>query len=62
VQQAREEHAMRGLESGAVTIQELAYTLGFQSTAAFSRAFRRWRGVSPSEWQSRRVRRARATN
>jgi len=51
VQQTREEHAMRGLESGALSVQELAYELGFNSTAAFSRAFRRWRGVAPSEWR-----------
>jgi len=40
---------MRGLESGALSVHELAYELGFNSTAAFSRAFRRWRGVTPSE-------------
>lgn len=51
VQQTREQHAMRGLESGALSVQELAYELGFNSTAAFSRAFRRWRGVAPSEWR-----------
>ena len=53
VQQTREEVAMRGLESGALSVQELAYELGFASTAAFSRAFRRWRGVAPSEWRAR---------
>jgi AraC-like DNA-binding protein len=53
----REEHAMRSLESGAITVQQLAYELGFSSTAAFSRAFRRWRGVSPSEWQQAHARR-----
>ncbi|HEY5922063.1 MAG TPA: AraC family transcriptional regulator [Kofleriaceae bacterium] len=53
----REEHAMRSLESGALSVQELAYELGFSSTAAFSRAFRRWRGVSPSEWQHANARR-----
>ena len=61
VQQAREEVAMRGLESGAVSVQELAYDLGFNSTAAFSRAFRRWRGMAPSEWQTQ-ARRARSTD
>jgi AraC-like DNA-binding protein len=54
----REEHAMRTLETGAVSVQELAYELGFSSTAAFSRAFRRWRGMSPSEWQHAHARRA----
>jgi AraC-like DNA-binding protein len=58
----REEHAMRSLESGAVTVQQLAYELGFSSTAAFSRAFRRWRGMSPSEWQQAHTRRAQSTD
>jgi AraC-like DNA-binding protein len=58
----REEHAMRSLESGAMTVQELAYELGFSSTAAFSRAFRRWRGVSPSEWQQANARRPGSTD
>jgi AraC-like DNA-binding protein len=53
VQQSREEQALIGLEAGALSVQELAYQLGFNSTAAFSRAFKRWRGVTPSEWQSR---------
>jgi AraC-like DNA-binding protein len=62
VQRVREEHALRGLESRTVTVQELAYTLGFASTAAFSRAFKRWRGMSPSEWQVDHARRAQSTD
>jgi AraC-like DNA-binding protein len=62
VQRVREEHAMRGLESGAQTVSELAYMLGFNSTAAFSRAFKRWRGMSPSEWQAAQTRRAQSTD
>jgi AraC-like DNA-binding protein len=62
VQRVREEQALRGLEARAVTVQELAYTLGFASTAAFSRAFKRWRGVSPSEWQIRQAKRRQSTN
>jgi AraC-like DNA-binding protein len=61
VQRVREDHAMRGLESQAITVQELAYTLGFASTAAFSRAFKRWRGMSPSEYQERHARRPQST-
>jgi AraC-like DNA-binding protein len=56
VQKVREEVAVRSLEGGALSVQELAYELGFNSTAAFSRAFRRWRGVAPSEWVASRVR------
>lgn len=62
VERAREEHALRALEGAAVSIQEIAYTLGFNSTAAFSRAFKRWRGMSPSEWQQAHARRARLTD
>jgi len=58
----REEHAIRSLESGALSVQELAYELGFSSTAAFSRAFRRWRGMSPSEWQDAHARRPQPTD
>jgi AraC-like DNA-binding protein len=62
VDQAREEHAVRALEGGALTVQELAYELGFQSTAAFSRAFRRWRGMAPSDWMREHARRLRSTH
>ncbi len=62
VQQTPEETAMRGLESGAQSVQELAYELGFNSTASFSRAFKRWRGVAPSEWQQAHSRRQRPTD
>ncbi|MDQ3340701.1 MAG: AraC family transcriptional regulator [Myxococcota bacterium] len=61
VQRAREEVAIRGLESGALSVQELAYELGFNSTASFSRAFRQWRGMAPSEWQTQ-ARRVRSTD
>lgn len=62
VQQTREEHAIRALESQALSVQELAYELGFDSTAAFSRAFKRWRGMAPSEWQQAHARRPRSTD
>jgi AraC-like DNA-binding protein len=53
VDRAREEYALRALEGGVTSIQEIAYELGFNSTASLSRAFKRWRGMSPSEWQTR---------
>ncbi len=56
VEQTREEYALRALEGGVTSIQEIAYELGFNSTASLSRAFKRWRGMSPSEWQARRPR------
>lgn len=34
------------------TISEVAYSLGFSEVSNFSRAFRRWTGVSPSQYRS----------
>jgi AraC-like DNA-binding protein len=47
----REEVAVRVLQAGVVTVSDLAFRLGFQSVAAFSRAFHRWRGLSPSDFR-----------
>jgi AraC-like DNA-binding protein len=33
------------------SIYEVSWLLGFSEMASFSRAFRRWKGVSPSEWR-----------
>jgi AraC-like DNA-binding protein len=59
VERTRKEHAMRALGGAAMSIQEIAYELGFESPASFSRAFKRWRGVSPSQWQDEHARRVR---
>lgn len=36
------------------TIAEIAWRLGYSEPASFTRAFRRWTGVSPSDWRAER--------
>jgi len=47
------------LERGAVPISEIATALGYSSPTNFTRAFRRWTGSAPAQWQQRRRRAAR---
>lgn len=41
--------ALDYLKGGKVSVSEIAYLVGFADAAAFSRAFRRWEGISPRE-------------
>lgn len=41
------------LQSSQVPIAEIAARLGYSDTPAFTRAFRRWAGASPTEWRRR---------
>ena len=43
--------AKRYLDNGQLSIQEIAYTLGYSDIANFRRAFKRWQGIAPSEYQ-----------
>ena len=44
--------ALRFLREG-LSVKEAAYRLGFSDPAAFSRAFKRWTGSSPSDMRTR---------
>jgi AraC-like DNA-binding protein len=35
------------------SVTEIAFQLGFDDASAFARAFRRWTGLSPSEYRAR---------
>jgi AraC-like DNA-binding protein len=52
--QIRQESAMNHLQQQNVTVTQLASLLGYSETSAFSRAFKRWFGVSPKQWRSAR--------
>lgn len=47
VEQLRFDAACRYLQQGDLPLTEIGYQLGYSEPSAFSRAFRRWSGVSP---------------
>jgi AraC-like DNA-binding protein len=47
----RQDLAQKYLEDQDTSITEIAFLLGFSESSAFSRAFKRWRGVPPSEYR-----------
>lgn len=49
--QVRQEQAEYLLGHGAVTVDQLSNLLGFQDISACNKAFRRWFGLSPSDYR-----------
>lgn len=47
--QHRQRMAWEHLQSGAMSITDIAFRLGYSDSAHFSRAFRRWTGLSPRQ-------------
>jgi AraC-like DNA-binding protein len=47
----RYEVAQRMLRDRAAPIVSIAWSLGYADASAFSRAFRRWSGITPTEWR-----------
>jgi AraC-like DNA-binding protein len=47
----RQDLAQKYLKEQDTTMTEIAFLLGFSESSAFSRAFRRWMGVSPSAYR-----------
>lgn len=52
VDHTRSDLALAHLRQQSLSISALAPLLGYSETSAFSRAFRRWFGVSPRQWRS----------
>jgi AraC-like DNA-binding protein len=47
----RRDLALRHLQNPGMTINEVAFLLGFAEVSAFHRAFKRWTGSTPAEYQ-----------
>ena len=52
---AREELSITLLQGEKASVKEVTYLLGYSSVSAFSKAFKRWRGVSPTGFQQQSV-------
>jgi AraC-like DNA-binding protein len=51
--EVRQEFAKRYLARGTMTASEVAYLIGFTEPPAFFKAFKRWTGLTPREFQER---------
>ena len=56
VDQCRYEMARQMLEDSALEVGQVAAMLDYADGRAFARAFRRWSGISPTDWRSTRTR------
>ncbi|WP_062382098.1 AraC-like transcriptional regulator QhpR [Pseudomonas abietaniphila] len=52
VDQIRQDSAIAHLKQQHLSVTQLASLLGYSETSAFSRAFKRWFGLSPKQWRS----------
>lgn len=60
LREVRADAARRHLAESQLSLTQLAAILGYSELSAFSRAFQRWHGQSPQEWQRTRNSAARA--
>lgn len=52
-QELLKEEAIHLLETTQLTIEQIAYRLGYEQRSSFAAAFQRWTGVSPGGWRTR---------
>lgn len=52
VEQVRKDKALRYVASDYYALGEIAFLLGFSEQSAFSRAFKRWTGMTPAQYRA----------
>lgn len=52
--EARISIACSYIDEGRLSVTEIAFVVGFADTSTFSRAFKRWTGMSPRHWAGRK--------
>lgn len=52
--EVREDLALKYIQDNGMTLSEISFLLGFTEMSSFSRAFKRWSGVSPSDYRDAR--------
>ncbi len=55
VDDTRREMALRYIDDRRLTLTDITFLLGFSGQSAFTRAFKRWTGASPSEYRNRAI-------
>jgi AraC-like DNA-binding protein len=53
VDSVRDEIARTAMANPKYSLGDVAYLLGFSEISAFTRAFKRWTGMTPSQWRDR---------
>jgi AraC-like DNA-binding protein len=51
IDQVRQELARRYIHENQMSLGEIAFVLGFSQPSAFYRAFKRWMGLTPTEFR-----------